>query len=223
MKTDLWTTSYGPRPFSGGSYQDVISPFVSGYELDARLAAGDTSDAEALLDSVWGGMIAPGPDDTGTMWENINGGNGGPGFGAGSSLAHGWSTSPVSALSGYVLGVQPATAGYATWTVQPHTGDLSWAQGQVPTPHGAIGVSWTVQNGRLSLTVSAPSGTDGTIAVPTNGAAGLVVEVNGHTVWGGGKYAATALVAGASSKDGYVYLTGVQPGRYTITTTASGH
>ncbi|HEX4786976.1 MAG TPA: alpha-L-rhamnosidase C-terminal domain-containing protein [Actinospica sp.] len=222
MKTDLWTTSYGPRPFSGGSYQDVISPFVSGYELDARLATGDTADAEALLESVWGGMIAPGPEDTGTMWENINGSTGGPGFGGGSSLAHGWSTTPVSALSGYVLGVQPATAGYATWTVQPHTGDLSWAQGQVPTPRGAIDVSWTVQNGRLSLTVSAPAGTAGTIAVPTNGAKGLVVKVDGHTVWSGGRYAATAHVAGASSSGGYVYLTGVQAGRYTITTTATG-
>jgi alpha-L-rhamnosidase len=221
MKTDLWTTQYGPRPFSGSSYQDVISPFVSGYELDARLASNDTADAETLLDSVWGGMITPGPDDTGTMWENINGSTGAPGFGAGSSLSHGWSTTPVSALSGYVLGVQPATAGYATWAVQPHPGDLNWAQGRVPTPHGPLNVHWTASAGRFSLTVTAPGGTSGTIAVPvTGGAAKAVVTVDGHTVWSGGRFAAGAHVSGARAVGGYVYLTGVQPGSHTVSVAA---
>ena len=71
-----------------------------------------------------------------------------------------------------MLGAQPATAGYATWTVQPHPGDLSWAEGSVPTPHGNIGVDWAGQSGtgQFSMKVTAPSGTTGTIAVPTYGA-----------------------------------------------------
>lgn len=227
LKSDLWTTPYGPQPFSGSAYQDIISPFVSGYELDASLAANDTTDATALLDSVWGGMIASGPDDTGTMWENIDGSTGEPGFGATTSLAHGWSTTPVSALSGYVLGVQPDTAGYATWTVQPHPGDLSWVQGRVPTPHGALSVNWAEQgsSGRFSITVTAPAGTSGTIAVPTDGAADQIITVDGHAVWSGGRFAASPLrIAGAAAHGGYVYLTGVQPGTYTVSasTAATG-
>ncbi|HEY3871068.1 MAG TPA: alpha-L-rhamnosidase C-terminal domain-containing protein [Actinocrinis sp.] len=217
LKKDLWTTQYGPQPFSGSGYQDVISPFVSGYELDATLADNDTADAETLLDDVWGNMIAPGPDDTGTMWENVNS-SGQPGFGGSSSLAHGWSTTPVSALSGYVLGVQPDTAGYATWTVQPHPGSLSWAEGQVPTPHGDVDVDWAGESGvgQFSMNVTAPGGTSGTIAVPTYGAADPIVEVDGNVVWSNGTFTATGGITGASADANYVYLTGVQPGSYTI-------
>jgi alpha-L-rhamnosidase len=223
LKTDLWTTSYGPQPFSGSSYADVISPFVSGYELDASFASNDTADADALLDTVWGGMISPGQDDTGTMWENINGATGQPGFGSTTSLAHGWSTTPTSALSGYVLGVQPVTAGYATWTVEPHPGDVSWVEGRVPTPHGSITVDWAGQSsaGKFTMAVTAPRGTSGTIAVPTYGLSNTVVSVNGHVVWSNGRFTAARGIAGADTDSSYVYLTGVQSGSYSVTA-ASG-
>jgi alpha-L-rhamnosidase len=218
LKTDLWTTPYGPEPFTANAgYSSVISPYISGYELDARLATGDTADAEALLDSVWGSMIAAGPDDTGTMWENVSSA-GGPGFGGTSSLSHGWSTSPVSALSGYMLGIQPVTPGYASWLVQPHPGDLAWAEGQAPTPNGAVAVSWAGEagDGQFAMTVTAPSGTTGTIAVPVGTASDPVVEVGGNVVWSNGTFTATSGIGGASQAGGYVDLTGVQPGTYLI-------
>jgi alpha-L-rhamnosidase len=218
LKTDLWTTPYGPEPFTGSTYSNVISPYASGYEVDASLAAGDTADAESLLTTEWGDMINAGSDQTGTMWENISPSTGLVGFGASSSLAHGWSTTPVSALSGYVLGVQPSTGGYATWTVQPHPGNLSWAEGNVPTPHGNIAVDWAGESGayQFSMQVTAPSGTTGTIAVPTYGATNPIVAVNGNTVWSGGTFTATAGITGASADANYVYLTGVQPGTYSV-------
>jgi alpha-L-rhamnosidase len=219
LKTDLWTTPYGPEPFTGSTYSSVISPYVTGYEVDASLAANDTADAESLLETVWGDMINPGnPDDTGTMWENISASSGQVGFGASSSLAHGWATTPVSALSGYVLGAQPATAGYATWTVEPHPGDLSWAEGNVPTPHGSIAVDWAGQSGtgQFSMNVTAPSGTTGTIAVPTYGATDPIITVGGAVVWSGGTFTATTGITGASANGSYVDLTGVQPGTYTV-------
>jgi alpha-L-rhamnosidase len=218
LKSDLWTTPYGPEPFSGSSYADTVSPYVSGYELDASLAANDTADAESLLETVWGHMIASGPADTGTMWENVSGSTGLPGLGSDTSLAHGWSTTPVSALSGYVLGVQPATAGYATWTVQPHPGDLTWAEGDVPTPHGTLGVDWSGESGvgQFSMQVTAPQGTTGTIAVPTYGATNPIVEDAGQIVWSGGTFTAASGITGAHADSTYVYLTGVQPGQYLI-------
>jgi alpha-L-rhamnosidase len=219
LKTDLWTTPYGPEPFSGSTYSSVISPYASGYEVDASLAGGDTADAESLLETEWGDMINTGnPDATGTMWENISASSGQVGFGASSSLAHGWATTPVSALSGYVLGPQPATAGYATWTVEPHPGDLSWAEGSVPTPHGSIGVDWAGQSGtgQFSMNVTAPSGTTGTIAVPTYGATDPIITVGGVVVWSGGAFTATTGITGASANGSYIDLTGVQPGTYTV-------
>jgi alpha-L-rhamnosidase len=218
VKSNLWTTPYGPKPFTGSTYANIVSPYISGYEVDARLANNDTADAETLLTTLWGHMIASSPDQTGTMWENVSGSTGQPGLGAQTSLSHGWSTTPVSALSGYVLGVQPATAGYATWSVQPHPGDLGWAEGSVPTPHGSIGVDWAGESGagQFSMQVTAPSGTSGSIAVPTYGATNPIVEVNGAVVWRNGAFSGTSGVSGASSDANYVYLTGVQPGTYTI-------
>jgi alpha-L-rhamnosidase len=220
LKTALWGT-YGPLPFSADlGYQKTISPFVSGYELNARLANNDTANAEALLSTEWGHMIAPGPDNDSTMWENINAADGTPGLGTGTSLAHGWSTMPTSALSSYVLGIQPVTPGYATWSVQPHLGSLAWAQGQAPTPHGPVQVSWTAGSARhgFSMNVTAPSGTSGTIAVPVSGT-DTTVTVNGRSVWRGGRFTAASGVSGASQDAGYVYLTGVRPGTYAVSAT----
>ncbi|MDI5962315.1 alpha-L-rhamnosidase-related protein [Streptantibioticus silvisoli] len=225
LKTKLWTTPYGPLPFSAGSGDEaLVSPFVSGYELDARLANDDTADAEQLLTNVWGHMIAPGADSTGTMWENVSGADGTPGLGSGTSLAHGWSTTPTSALSGYVLGIQPTSPGYAGWSVQPHPGDLTWAEGQAPTPHGALQVSWAGQSGvdQFAMSVTAPSGTSGTIAVPTYGASNPVVSVNGQVVWSGGAFTATTGIGGAHQDGDYVYLTGVQPGTFVVASNQGG-
>ncbi len=219
LKTALWTSSYGPLPYSADAgYRAVISPFISGYELQARLLANDTANAEALLTNVWGHMIAAGPDQTGTMWENVLASDGTPGLGKTTNLSHGWSTAPTSALSGYVLGLRPVSAGYATWQVQPHPGSLSWAQGRAPTPHGPVSVSWAGRSGvqQFSMEVTAPAGTSGTIAVPTYGATNPIVAVNGTPVWHDGAFTATGGVSGAHADGAFVYLTGVQPGTYTV-------
>ncbi|MFJ9348576.1 alpha-L-rhamnosidase C-terminal domain-containing protein [Streptomyces sp. NPDC101237] len=220
LKTNLWTTPYGPLPYSKDTgYRELISPFVSGFELQARLENDDTANAEELLDTEWGHMIAPGPDQTGTMWENISSTDGTPGLGSGASLSHGWSTAPTSALSAYVLGVRPTTAGYATWTVQPHPGDLSWSQGRVPTPHGDVDVHWTRRGpaGRFTLSVTVPHGTHGTIAVPAQGSGGTVVTVDGRTVWRNGRFSSTSGITAGHAATGYVYLTVSRSGSYTVT------
>ena len=215
LKSSLWTTPYGPVPYSADTgWSSIISPYSGGYELDARLASNDTADAESLLTTEWGHMIAAGPDATSTMWENVASGDGTPGIGSATSLSHGWSTTPTAALSGYVLGIQPVTAGYATWLVQPHPGDLSWAQGQAPTPHGAVRVAWTSGNG-FAMTVTAPAGTSGTIAVPVSGGNSVVV-VNGRVVWNGSSFAAADGISGAHRDAGYVYLTVARPGTYQV-------
>ena len=223
LKTNLWTTPYGPLPYSADAgYSNLISPFVSGFELEARLATGDTTDAQTLLHNVWGTMVAPGPDQTGTLWENVSSTDGTPGLGAGASLSHGWSTAPTSALSAYVLGVLPSSAGYATWTVAPHPGDLTWSKGRVPTPHGDLDVSWTAQAKaqRFRLTVTAPRGTSGTIAVPTYGASNPVITVNGKVVWRNGSLIARAGVSAGHADAGSISLTA--SGRTTYTVTLSG-
>jgi alpha-L-rhamnosidase len=178
LKNTLWGT-YGPQPYSpDANSSTVISPFVSGYELDARFASGDTSDALALSNLLWAQMVNQnGPFYTGTLWEKL--GQNGQDTDSNASLAHGWATAPVSAFSSYLLGIQPAGPGYSTWSIAPQPGTLSWAQGQVPTPSGTPVVSrWQVGSNASSfeLTMSAPAGSTGTVAVPELGASRVIAE-----------------------------------------------
>jgi hypothetical protein len=212
LRSTLWGP-HGPRPFSGGSYSTLISPFVSGFELRARLAAGDTAGAMQLISDLWGPMVRPGPNNTGTLWENLNPDGTVPK--GSTSLAHGWSSTPTSALTAYVLGARPVNAGYATWIVQPQPGSLSWTVGQVPTPHGPLAVKWGRVSGGFDMDVTAPNGTSGTIAVPASGP-DTAITVNATTVWDRGTFSAGAGVTSARSDGSYVYLSVGASGNYRV-------
>jgi hypothetical protein len=71
----------------------------------------------------------------------------------------GWSSGAAALLTAYALGVQPTSPGYATFTVTPRNGDLSWARGAVVTPHGVLKASWSLVRGSVAVRVSAPRGT----------------------------------------------------------------
>jgi alpha-L-rhamnosidase-like protein len=172
----LWGP-HGSEPFSAGSpYSDLISPFITAFEVEADYQAGNTADAEHLLALTWDQMLDPrNPFYTGTFWENI--GPDGTATESRTSLSHGWASGPTPIMTSYVLGVQPVDPGYATFTVTPHFGSLSWAKGAVPTPFGQIFVSWAKTGSGHVLTVRAPAGTAGSVT-----AGGLHTTVQGGTV-----------------------------------------
>jgi alpha-L-rhamnosidase len=118
-----------------------------------------------------------------------------------------------------VLGIQPVHAGYQSWLVQPHPGDLAWTEGQAPTPHGTIAVHWShdAATDAFTMRVQAPSGTSGTIAVPTFGRT-VDIDVNGHKVWRhSGSIAGAAGVRSASQDGDYIDLK-VGAGTYDVAT-----
>jgi Bacterial alpha-L-rhamnosidase C-terminal domain/Bacterial alpha-L-rhamnosidase 6 hairpin glycosidase domain len=163
LKT-LWGT-HGSEPFSGTAYSNLISPYITAYEVEADYLAGDASDAERLMHLTWDQMIdRDNPFFTGTMWENI--GPDGTATEARTSLAHGWASGPTPILTGYVLGVQPVNPGYRAFTVAPHPGSLRWAEGAVPTPYGRIFARWTRHGHRFTLTVAVPAQTTAFIDLP---------------------------------------------------------
>jgi hypothetical protein len=183
LKT-LWG-AHGSEPFSGATYSNLISPYITAYEVEADYLAGDTADAERLIHLTWDQMIdRANPFFTGTMWENI-----GPDSTATqsrTSLAHGWASGPTPIMTGYVLGVQPADPGYRTFTVTPHFGSLRWAQGAVPTPYGPIRVRWAKAGPLFSVTVAVPARTTAFIQLP-NGR---------HVTLPGGPHGTTRTFAG---------------------------
>ena len=184
LRQALWTTPYGPLPFAADTgYRADISPFSTNLEVQARFAAGDTAGALELIDRLWGHMLAPGPNDTGTFWEVFDAA-GTPALGGVTSLAHGWASGPTSDLSADVLGIEPTAPGFGTWNIGPHPGSLRWAEGQVPTPRGPIHVRWDAGGkGALTLDVTAPSETHGTIDVPVPSST-ATVTMNGRRVTG---------------------------------------
>ncbi len=132
-----------------------VYPFMSYFEVCARFEVDDDDDALNLIRREWGYMLTMGP---GTMWETIGPFGGAP-TGDRPSFDSGWSSGAAPALTRYVLGITPTSPGFATFTVTPHTGDLDYAEGDVPTPHGSIHVAWIRRNGRIQIGVSAPHGT----------------------------------------------------------------
>ncbi len=56
------------------------------------------------------------------------------------SLCHGWSVGVLPYFVEHVLGVTPASPGYDAVCISPRLGDLAWAEGCIPTPHGSITV-----------------------------------------------------------------------------------
>jgi hypothetical protein len=78
----------------------------------------------------------------------------------GGTVTHGWSSTPTRDLTTRVLGVLPAEPGYAVVAVDPSLGDLEWAAGRVPTPHGAVSVE--VTRDRIVIDSPVPIRVDGT-------------------------------------------------------------
>lgn len=146
----------------------IVCPYTAGYEVRARLSAGDTVNALELIRQAWGPMRRGGEYYSGATWEYV-GLDGRPGLGSGTSLAHPWSSGPTSALSNFVLGARPLEPGFATWLIEPQLGDLQWARGTVPTAHGPLRVHWFQSKARLTVRVKAPPRTRGYVGLPVVG------------------------------------------------------
>ncbi|MFC1435582.1 discoidin domain-containing protein [Streptacidiphilus sp. N1-3] len=194
-----------------------IATFPGSMEIQAHLQAGDTTQALDLIRREWGYMLNS-PLGTGsTFWEGYLA-NGQFGYGgAYMSAAHGWATGPTSALTFYVLGINPASVS-GGYTIKPQPGDLKNAQGSLKTPLGDIKLGWQhdVSSRTFTEQLDAPAAAVGEVDVPTFGAATLVT-VNGKRVWNGREGSGY----GAHLQDGYLVLRGV-PARATIRSQAVG-
>ena len=163
-----------------------VYAFTSYPELVARFQTGNADSAIDQIKRMYGWMYTHDPEIT--AWEGIGPG-GTPYEGSFTSMAHGWSTGVLPALSNELLGVTPTGPGFATWTVAPQPGSVSWASGQVPTPHGPLTIHWERGNAGdgpvFTLDLKVPRHTTGRISLPVpDGAADVSVEVDGRKIRG---------------------------------------
>lgn len=154
-----------------------FSTFFGYYMLNAKAKAGDYQGSLDIIREYWGAMINMGAT---TFWEDFNMDwlkNAAPidqlvpegkvdihgAYGAycyigfRHSLSHGWASGPTPWLSEHVLGIKVLSAGCRTVSIQPHLGDLTFAEGTFPTPYGLIRVKHTkLANGKVKTVVSKP-------------------------------------------------------------------
>ncbi|KAL5313671.1 hypothetical protein ACEPPN_018092 [Leptodophora sp. 'Broadleaf-Isolate-01'] len=189
MSKELFVPA-GALPFSNASvargFTESISPYASGYHLRAAFAAQDATSAKYLLSTMWASMASPSNTNyTGCFWETLSI-TGGPGLGDTTSFCHAWGSAPTGELSRHVLGIQAISPGFSQWAIAPQTLGLNWATGAHPTPHGPLNVSWAFDaQGRLSMNVTSPKGTNGTVNLPSPmKTSNASVVVNGKVVSG---------------------------------------
>ncbi|KAF8153876.1 glycoside hydrolase family 78 protein [Crassisporium funariophilum] len=194
---------------------DTISPFISGFEVQAHFEAGNDARAFDLMKRTWGYMLYTNLSVQSTLLEGFTangslayryyrGYNNDPAY---TSHSHGWSAGPTSALTFYVLGLTVTSPKGATWAVKPHIdGGIPSAEGGFGTGLGWFGVNWTLAPGglgrELQLEIDTPVGTSGVVTVPGSfGEGDIAVVVDGvksilqggkrDIALGGGKHAVT--------------------------------
>ena len=144
------------------SVMPIVTPYMRYYELEALCRLGRQSDVLKEIRSYWGGMLDEGAT---SFWELYDPKESGDrhyamyGRPFGRSLCHAWGASPVYLLGRYFLGVEPTSSGFATYTVSPNLGGLTWMEGTVPTPRGDI---W-LRVERDRIRVRGAPGTSGTV------------------------------------------------------------
>ena len=156
-----------------------FTSFMGYYMLEALARSGNYSEAIQMISEYWGRMLDLGAT---TFWEDFNytdsqnagrideipqegkfdiHADGGAYcyVGLRHSFCHGWASGPTSWLSEHVLGISPVEPGFKKVRIEPHLGDLEWAEGTFPTPYGVISVSHRKDaSGKVVSSVKLPKG-----------------------------------------------------------------
>lgn len=154
-----------------------FSTFFGYYMLQAKAKAGDYQGSLDAIREYWGAMLKLGAT---TFWEDFNmawlpgasridelvpegkkdihGDYGAYCYvGFRHSLCHGWASGPTPWLTEHVLGIKVVSPGCKVIKVEPHLGDLQFAEGTFPTPYGIVKVKHTkLANGKVQSLISGP-------------------------------------------------------------------
>jgi alpha-L-rhamnosidase len=153
-------------------------PVVSAADvLDAlRIAGQDGAILHILTDASepgWANILARGGTFTWEMWNPYDKDVLTPPlaslYGNGDSRSHGFGSNVLVAIQQGMLGVIPTAPGYAAFDVTVPLHALSYASGQVPTPHGFIEVAWrrpAVATRSFTVDVTVPANTKARVSIP---------------------------------------------------------
>jgi hypothetical protein len=156
-------------PFDESRDVALAQPFYMHFLHRALARAGRQ---QTIVDNIrqrWGTMIAAGDRTFRESWQII----------PLTSLCHAWAGTPTYDLSTEVLGVKPLAPGFRKFRVEPHPAGLTWAKGTFPSPFGEIGVDWRLADGRITLDLIVPEGTEAEVWLP-GGDTAVIVGPGNH-------------------------------------------
>ncbi|KAI8309667.1 hypothetical protein K4K61_001510 [Colletotrichum sp. SAR11_59] len=163
-------SSTKPVAFKGLNHWDrtgVISPYATGFAVEALFSHQKGQEAIKLIESVWGPMAATSsPNYSGGHWEAMTA-EGQP-FYHDTSLMHAWSSWPVFLLPQYVAGVRPLEPGWTKIQVAPVLSGISSAHYEKETSSGKVEVALNVDEeaGYIGVTLSLPPGVSAELSPP---------------------------------------------------------
>jgi len=161
-----WGPYGAPAPEAGAT----VSPFISGFELQAHFLAGNPQNAIDLIRTMYCDFMLDDPRMTNSTFNE--------GYSTDGSLhyapyvndprishAHGWSTGSTSALSFYAAGIQVLSGSGQTWLFAPQPGNLTSVKAGYQTALGNFSADLEVTSQGLIYSFSAPKGTTGAVRV----------------------------------------------------------
>jgi hypothetical protein len=157
-----WGPYGAPAPEAG----TTVSPFISGFELQAHFLAGQPQYAIDLMKFMWADFMLDDPRMTNSTFNegyDVSGALHYPAYqdDARISHAHGWSTGPMIALSNYVAGLHVVNS--STWVVYPQPGNLTSVDAGFMTAIGTYKATYEAQTANVSYAFQTPQGTKGTV------------------------------------------------------------
>lgn len=167
-----WGPYGAPAPEAGAT----VSPFASGFELQAHYIAGRPGAAVNLIRLMWHDYMLEDPRMTNSTFIEGYSTNGDVHYApyaddARVSYAHGWSSGPTSSLTFYAAGLQVLSAAGQTWLIEPQLGGLKTVEAGYITNLGQFSSHVTgLANGGLNVTFSTPAGTSGSVRLRYTGA-----------------------------------------------------
>ncbi len=184
----------------------VCSVYCAAFLIRGLYDGGQDAAALGLLTSEgtrsWMNMIKLGAGATAEAWD--------PSLKSNLTYSHPWAASPAFTVPTGLFGIQPTTAGYATFEVAPKPGDLDYATITVPTVKGTIGTAFDHGDaGDLRMVTQVPANTKATVAVPTGGEGRTTVYVD-------------RVPYTFSATGGVVTVKDLGPGCHTLTTHPGG-
>jgi hypothetical protein len=165
---------------------DAISPFISGFELQAHYLAGRSTRALDLIRLMWADFMLDDPRMTNSTFIE--------GYASDGSLhyapytndprvshAHGWSTGPTGILTFYAAGIMASGAEGRTWVMKPSPGDLKTVEAGFKTGIGEFAAKYVAKRLGWEYSFQAPVGTRGALSVeyPKCGGILSIMEVSG--------------------------------------------